>query len=361
MISTKNLFRISIVILLIFLNIYLGKIFLSQNNLVISAEAARLLSKLGIIIPNQLAKLDLKLSASPEPFAITSDQIIQLTNEQREANHLAPLQKNEKLGKAAQQLLTIFTQQNYEIENKDYSNEISKILKDNNYQFETVADVAVIGPLSSQAVIDRWLSQETQRNHLLGKDFAETGVATQEMSLNNQRNGITIQILAKPYLASPLPAVVKPTVQPKPKASPIPNISDDDVVRALNEYRADHKVHQLIVDQNLCKYAEKRVLDLQKKGTLDNHEGFKQDFANTDNLPDSIKAYSGGTIGENLASQFCINGTTGQSFTATAAPALIEWCFDSSTKGHREAQLNERYNAVCSRHGSNMYVVIFGE
>jgi uncharacterized protein YkwD len=361
MISKRNLIRIIVVSALIVLNIYLGKIFLSQNNLMFSAQAARLLALIGLNVPEKFNSSESRVTPSPEPYSISNDQVLQIVNEERQNHQLSPLTKNEKLEKAAQQLIVLFAQQNYDIENHDYSDDINKILQSNDYTFEVVADVAVIGPLNSQASVDHWLGQETQRKHLLGKDFTETGIASQEITLDGQKNGITVQILAKPCEASPIPVVLKSSPRPIPKASPVPVISDDDVVRALNEYRSDHKVHQLIVDQNLCNYAAKRVLDLQKKGTLDGHEGFKQDFANPDNLPESIKAYTGGVIGENLASQFCINGTTGQTFTATSATALIEWCFDSSTKGHREAQLNERYNAVCSRHGSNMYVVIFGE
>src|SRR5574340_1115358 len=136
MISAKNIFRIIVVIALIFFNIYLGKIFLSQNNLVFSAQAARLLSMLGIVVPTQLSKIEFRLSPSPEPYAISDDEMIKLVNEERQAGKLSLLQKNEKLEKAAQQLLNIFAQQNYDIENKDYSEDINKILKEIDYQFE---------------------------------------------------------------------------------------------------------------------------------------------------------------------------------------------------------------------------------
>jgi hypothetical protein len=53
--------------------------------------------------------------------------------------------------------------------------------------------------------------------------------------------------------------------------------------------------------------------------------------------------------------------TTGQSFIAETGTALIEWCFDSSTKGHREAQLSATYKNVCVRHADGMYVVTFGD
>jgi hypothetical protein len=53
--------------------------------------------------------------------------------------------------------------------------------------------------------------------------------------------------------------------------------------------------------------------------------------------------------------------TTGESFIAETGTALIEWCFDSSTKGHREAQLSSVYKNVCVRHADGMFVVTFGD
>ena len=137
------------------------------------------------------------------------------------------------------------------------------------------------------------------------------------------------------------------------------DIPDQEVIDAINLYRASHNVHQLIIDQNLCNYAQTRVQDLILFGGLDHHQGFKNDFADN-NVPEELKPYSGGGIGENLAHQYCYRGA-GEDVVANTGVALIEWCFDSSTAGHKEAQLNPSYNAVCVRHGEHMYVVIFGE
>jgi len=201
-----------------------------------------------------------------------------------------------------------------------------------------------------------WRENPQQFATLIDTSYTEVGTFSEQITYEGEKVWLTILVLAQPETTK-----VVPTQKKVQQYTPAPEISDSDIVQALNLYRSDHQVHQLVVDNNLCTYAEKRVQDLIAFGGLDNHQGFKADFANNEQIPESIKAYSGGAIGENLASQYCINGTTNQKFTATTATALIEWCFDSSVKGHREAQLNTRYNAVCSRHGQNMYVIIFGE
>jgi len=144
--------------------------------------------------------------------------------------------------------------------------------------------------------------------------------------------------------------------------SPVfPFLSNSDILVELNTYRAGHKIPALVENQLLCQYAEKRVEDLIAYGGLDNHAGFTKDTENYEALPESLKSYPGGAIGENLAYQYCKNMTTGDSFIASTPQQLIEWCFDSSTRGHREAQLNPSYTAACVRNQQGYVVVIFGE
>jgi len=163
-------------------------------------------------------------------------------------------------------------------------------------------------------------------------------------------------------ISTPIPMETKIIVRPtaKPSAPTFPYISNNDVLTALNQYRSDHRVHQLVEQHNLCEYAEKRVADLIAFGGLDHHQGFTNDFTNGER-PSQLENYPGRTIGENLAYQNCKNMTTGESFIASSAPALIEWCFDSSTAGHREAQLNTKFNNACIRNQKGYFVVIFGD
>ena len=168
----------------------------------------------------------------------------------------------------------------------------------------------------------------------------------------------TIIVQSTPTLAVVKPIVVKPTAVPIKKT--FPYISNSSVLEALNQYRADHQVHQLVEHHSLCEYAEKRVADQIAFGGLDHHQGFTSDFVNGER-PTQLQNYPGWTIGENLAYQHCRNMTTDQSFIAESAPALIEWCFDSSTAGHREAQLNTKFNNVCIRNQNGYFVIIFGD
>lgn len=155
----------------------------------------------------------------------------------------------------------------------------------------------------------------------------------------------------------PTPRII--AIAPTPPTFPF--LSNSDILVELNAYRAAHKIPALVENQLLCQYAEKRVEDLIAYGGLDNHAGFTKDTENYETLPESLKQYPGGAIGENLAYQYCKNMTTGDSFIASTPQQLIEWCFDSSIRGHREAQLNPKYTAACVRNQQGYVVVIFGE
>jgi len=234
--------------------------------------------------------------------------------------------------------------------------QLENVLQQENYAYQRVIQAVVSGPTTMIDLEARWIKNKVV-DLLTNAGVSQIGVSTQVVEKDGRMVGLTVVLLAEPLAqrAAQTPTTAKIDI---PTAL---EISNQAVFTALNQYRADHGVHQLVENNLLCQYAEKRVQDLIAYGGLDNHQGFQTDFADLESLPDSIKQYSGGRIGENLAHQYCRNMTTNDSFVAQTGAALIEWCFDSSTKGHREAQLDSTFNNVCVRHGENMYVVIFGE
>lgn len=234
--------------------------------------------------------------------------------------------------------------------------ELKNALTKVGYDYSHVSHNTMVGPLLEQAVVDAWFSDVKQIEAMQDDDFTEVGFATKVVEIKDIGTvGVIVQVLGRPMMVTP--------TKPQQTQSPVvfPEISDDEVVEALNRYRSDHLIRTLNIDQNLCQYASKRVQDLVAFGGLDEHAGFKKDFEDQENLPEPIRNYSGTEIAENLAHQYCKNMTTGDSFIAQTGTAIIEWCFDSSTKGHKEAQLNNNFENVCVRHGDHMFVVIFGD
>lgn len=348
--------RIILIGIFIGIDLVLAKSFIKQTGLNFLQNSVPLISKTGIKIPSNLLS---QTTTLPKP--IDTDELLRLVNQFRSQNQVIELGHIAELDQVALYMIDDFAKDDFQIENKNYDQALILNIQKVGYQYDGLGNTSVIGPSTATEIFDIWMANPDQAKTFLNDFFTHTGIASKIIKIDDQDTTITVQVFATPKAKIVPTKAVDIPKSPAATFTPARDIPDNEVVEAINQYRSDHQVHQLIVDQNLCKYAEKRVQDLIAFGGLDNHEGFKKDFEDLSNLPEPIKAYSGGTIGENLASQYCINGTTGANFVATTGTALIEWCFDSSVKGHREAQLNPRYNAVCVRHGKNMYVVIFGE
>lgn len=367
-ISHKFIFRLIFISSLLILNFFLIKKFFADNKFE--------------FLPNHD-------SPNKQKIDLNKDMLLQKINEERAVQNLPKLTENQTLASASAELALLVEADGYNIEKKDYFPKLKEILKKYKYDYAYINHTILLGPLNNDDAVYSWLNDDSEAPQVEAPQMTDNSVASSSSDQNKVdkeyteigvyaeikdtkefgKVGLIVGVMAKPYEKNESKNEKydskAPSTSAKPKVLYVPKtireIPDDEVVSALNNYRHTHNVRPLNINPNLCQYAEKRVQDLIKFGGLDAHEGFKKDFENKDNLPDPIKNYDGGTIAENLAHQHCKNMTTGDSFYAETGTALIEWCFDSSTKGHREAQLNTVYENVCVRHGQNMYVVIFGD
>jgi len=315
------------------------------------------LEKIGVNFDGlPINKNQLRFSENDQPA--TADTLLLKLNEERARAGVSSLVWDDRIETAAEKLVEELEEE--ELDNWD-GNKMSMILatelKKSGYEYKKLNHTSLFGPIRTSEIIQGLQERKELADDLYSTTYQEVAFAT--------KDGLTVFVLAEPgKVEGPTPKITATTAPKKPQATPAPvtDIINEDVLKALNDYRGVHGVSALRLDDNLCRYAEKRVQDLVTKGGLDGHEGFKKDFdvEKNEDLPQSIKDYGYGKIGENLASQYCRNMTTGQGFIAETGVALIEWCFDSSTAGHKEAQLNRDFKDVCIRHGKNMYVIIFG-
>jgi uncharacterized protein YkwD len=288
---------------------------------------------------------------------ITADAVADSINTARTERKLHELEVLPLLSQGAQEVVTAIVANNLSFEGINTAQILTTFFQKKKVDNLSLYHDALIGPRTMVQLEEYWNSDFEHGATIAAPELVSLGVATGSAWSGDQEQGVVVLIYAKPQAKVQQAAVPKVTQE----KITFPEISDSSILEALNVYRATHKVHGLLEHPKLCEYAEKRVQDLVAYGGLDNHEGFKRDFADQNNLPQAIRDYPGGAIGENLAYQNCRNMQTGQGFMAETATALIEWCFDSSTKGHREAQLNSRYNNVCARHAQGYFVIIFGE
>ncbi len=372
MMSRHDLIRLIVLGFFIGLNIILGAYFLmtvvgtGKLPAILNNPLKKLASYLNVELEQTLDLVSLRQFQEVDQFELSNAEVISLVNQTRNDAKVASVAASIKLSAVAKILsedleaAALNPKSDTELDSM-----LTTALKTGAYPYKSVLQQAVTGPKTILELEQYWIDNDLFEL-ITATEVSEVGVSTRLIDQEGQQVGLTVILLAEPLAAQ----AAQPSSATNNNANnatstanspPIPYVSDQEVFTALNQYRADHGIHQLVENNSLCQYAEKRVQDLIAYGGLDNHQGFQADFADLEHLPEPIKQYSGGRIGENLAHQFCRNMTTGDSFVAETGTALIEWCFDSSTKGHREAQLDPTFNNVCIRHGEGMYVVIFGE
>jgi uncharacterized protein YkwD len=351
----SELARIGRIFFFLLLNGVLIAYFFMQARLPIPAVVQRAATFMSIELP-QGATPAAFLQQFQEPDLSAEGLLLEI-NQHRAAESVPALVHSDKLATVAARLLEEYRLHDFEVESVELDTVLKRELAAVGFSYEWVSHQVLVGPYTNKAVATAWKSNPQQAQAISNPLFSQVGYATALTDDRVGKAGVVVQLLAQPQKPKPSTAT-----QPKKSAGlTFPTITDTEVITALNNYREIHGLHKLAVNEQLCQYAEKRVQDLIAFGGLDNHAGFRADFADQNNLPVGIKEYPGGAIGENLAHQYCKNMTTNESFVAQTGTALIEWCFDSSTKGHREAQLSKNFSNVCVRHGEGMYVVIFGE
>ncbi len=122
--------------------------------------------------------------------------------------------------------------------------------------------------------------------------------------------------------------------------------SVEELHAALNKYRANHGVQELVVSDQLCKIADFRIAQLDAIDGLDAHKGFK-DYLSDDKNWENIPRFS--SVGENSSYGYILSGTH-----------LIEWVFDADEE-HRSNQQNPKWNRVCVRISGTIVEMVFGE
>ena len=315
-------------------------------------------------LPTQVEKVLVELQVLrdlPEPLPknmVSTVEVLEIFQSRRKEKNLTPLTVDERLTKAAETIVNKVIEHGQDLETIPENITIDAVSSEEYPYalFDSRISYTVASPKSDQfeSIIN-----------LLKEGFADdetmhdVGMAVKEHSNEQGVFYYSVLLIAKQVTPATKPVGLNPR---KSTPKPFPVISNSDVLAALNSYRQSHKVHALTEHPALCKYAEKRVKDQIAFGALDKHEGFRKDFDNEYGFPEILRhEYPGEGIGENLAYQHCRNMTTGDPFVAETGTALIEWCFDSSTAGHREAQLSSRYNNACVRNEAGFFVIIFGE
>lgn len=141
---------------------------------------------------------------------------------------------------------------------------------------------------------------------------------------------------------------------------PIYNFTESQLWQAFVDYRHAHTKPDILLSESLCQYARERVAEHvnlfeskakeeyqnQDKYPLDAHAGF---------MRDGDSGYVFEKTGFNVVAENLAYWPSAQ-----YPHQVFEWGWDTSTEGHREAQLSDEYTHACISGQEGFYVAIFG-
>ncbi len=128
---------------------------------------------------------------------ITPENIINLTNRERQKQDLPPLTANQLLTKAAYKKgQTILDNQIFQ--HNFNGRKFSAWIKETGYNYAYVGENLAIDFITSEGVIKAWLNSPTHRRNLLNKNFQEIGVAVLNGWFKDKNTTLIVQIFGQP-------------------------------------------------------------------------------------------------------------------------------------------------------------------
>jgi len=132
---------------------------------------------------------------------ITADEIIELTNLEREKYGLNKLEENELLNKAAvAKADDIISQQNFShnFSDKKFSNWI----KEEGYEYSIVGENLAVNFTQSEPMFNAWLASPSHRKNILHESYREIGVAVLSGEWFGEEAIIAVELFGAPKISS---------------------------------------------------------------------------------------------------------------------------------------------------------------
>jgi uncharacterized protein YkwD len=139
---------------------------------------------------------------------LTSNGVVNFTNQQRELNGLAPLHTNAKLSKAAESKIDdMFAQQYFEHESPDGKHP-ADIISATGYEYILVGENLALGNFSDDKVlVQAWMDSPGHRANILNNKFQEIGVAVRRGEFDGKTVWLAVQEFGTPLSSCPAPKV----------------------------------------------------------------------------------------------------------------------------------------------------------
>ncbi len=169
-----------------------------------------------------------------EAASITSETIINLTNQSRIENSLPELTSNGLLAKAAQAKANDMLARQYFAHNTPDGATPWSFIKAAGYSYTTAGENLAIDFTEAESVEEAWMNSPGHRANILNKNFQEIGIGIAKGTYDNHQTTIVVQMFGTPIVQqvtlqeqptqvaqapAPAPAPVNTPVAAQPQAS----------------------------------------------------------------------------------------------------------------------------------------------
>ncbi len=132
---------------------------------------------------------------------ISSEKIIELSNQERVANNLKALNTNQYLSQAAHnKALDIFKNQRFEHNFDD--RRFSAWIREVGYQYKYVGENLAVDFVTSEGLMNAWIGSPSHYKNIINNKFSEIGVAVIEGIFQNETSIVVVQIFGTPLVSN---------------------------------------------------------------------------------------------------------------------------------------------------------------
>ncbi len=142
----------------------------------------------------------------PSETILSSEKIIEYTNQERIKNNLPPLKENKKLNMSAEMKISdMFNKQYFE----HYSPEgkgVDYFVQEVNYEYVLVGEnLAMVSFNDEKEIVDGWMKSLPHRENILNSKFQEIGVAVRKGNFRGREVWLAVQHFGTPISVCPQP------------------------------------------------------------------------------------------------------------------------------------------------------------
>lgn len=129
---------------------------------------------------------------------ITTNRLLELTNNERIKNNLNPLQLNSNLSAAAEKKAKDMFVKNYWSHFGPNGETPWDFILGSGYQYEFAGENLAKNFLFSQGVVDAWMKSPTHRDNLLRQEYTDVGYAVVNGMLSGEETTLVVQMFGTP-------------------------------------------------------------------------------------------------------------------------------------------------------------------